>query len=325
MANAKFSDDGYKFPDEIDDKQVDIEFDGDELDVEVVDDTPEEDRGVEPLTPEIKSELEEADEAAEYSKNVKTKFKQYKKAWHDERRAKEAALREQQEALAMAQKILDDNKRLKTLLHSGEKELINTYQTSAELELEKAKRNYKEAYDTGDSDKLLIAQEEMLAASFKVDKAKNFKPTVQMDENDVQIQHPVQKPVQMEPKLAEWLSENEWYADPERTYLKEYAKKVHNKLASQFGDGYVGTDAYYRTITKEVKTKFADEFGDTEVQNDEDDKSTQRTQKPSTVVASAKRSTSTKKVLLTKSAQAIARKLGLTNEQYAAAQSKLEA
>ena len=320
---AKFDDDGYKFPDEIDNKEVDIDFDGEELDVEIVDDTPEEDRGVEPLTPEIKSELEEADEAAEYSKNVKTKFKQYKKAWHDERRAKEAALREQQEALAMAQKILDDNKRLKNIIQSGEKELISTYQSSAELELEKAKRNYKEAYDSGDSDKLLAAQEEMLNASFKVDKAKNFKPSVQNEENDVQIHYPVQKPTQMEPKLAEWLSENEWYADPERTYLKEYAKKVHTKLATQFGEHFVGTDAYYKTISKEVKTKFADEFGDTEVQNDEDDKP-QRTQKPSTVVASAKRSTSTKKVLLSKSAQAIAKKLGLTNEQYAAAQSKLE-
>ena len=322
---AKFNEDEFQFPDEIDDKKVELEFDGEELDVEVVDDTPEEDRNIEPLTKEVTEELEEADESAEYSKNVKTKFKQYKKAWHDERRAKEAALREQQEALAMAQKILDDNKRLKTMLQSGEKELITTYQTSAELELEKAKRNYKEAYDTGDSDKLLIAQEEMMAASFKVDKAKNFKPTVQIDENDVQIQYPVQKPVQMEPKLAEWLSENEWYADPDRSYMKEYAKRVHNKLAERFGETYIGTDAYYKSITKEVKSKFSDEFGEPEVQNDEEDKTTQRTHKPSTVVASAKRSTSTKKVLLTKSAQAIAKKLGLTNEQYAAAQSKLEA
>jgi hypothetical protein len=223
----------------------------------------------------------------------------------------------------MAQRILDDNKRLKTMLQSGEKELITTYQTSADLELQKARRSYKEAYDSGDSDRLLEAQEEMLAASFKVDKAKSFKPTVQMDENDVQIQYPVQKPVQMEPKLAEWLSDNDWYADGDRTYLKEYAKKVHSKLADKFGDGYVGTDAYYKSITKEVKSRFPDEFDETELQNDDGDKP-HRTQKPSTVVASAKRSTGTKKVLLTKSAQAIAKKLGLSNEQYAAAQSKLE-
>ena len=223
----------------------------------------------------------------------------------------------------MAQRILDDNKRLKSMLQSGEKELITTYQTSADLELQKARRNYKEAYDSGDSDRLLDAQEEMLNASFKVDKAKNFKPTVQIDENDVQIQYPVQKPIQMEPKLAEWLSDNEWYADNDRAYLKEYAKKVHGKLANQFGESYIGTDAYYKVISKEVKNRFPDEFEGIEIQNDDGDKP-QRTSKLSTVVASAKRSTSTKKVLLTKSAQAIAKKLGLSNEQYAAAQSKLE-
>ena len=322
MANPR-NEDEYKFPDEIDNKEVDIEFDGDELDVEIVDDTPEDDRNIAPLTEEITSELEDADESADYSKNVKTKFKQYKKAWHDERRAKESALREQQEALGMAQRILDDNKRLKTMLQSGEKELITTYQTSADLELQKARRNYKEAYDSGDSDILLEAQEEMLSASFKVDKAKNFKPTVQIDENDVQIHYPVQKPVQMEPKLAEWLSDNEWYADNDRAYLKEYAKKVHGKLANQFGESYIGTDAYYKVISKEVKNRFPDEFEGTEIQNDDGDKP-QRTTKPSTVVASARRSAGTKKVLLTKSAQAIAKKLGLSNEQYAAAQSKLE-
>jgi len=320
---AKFDNEGYKFPDELDNKNVEIEFDGDEIDVELVDDTPTEDRNTTPLTPEITEELEEADESAEYSKNVKTKFKQYKKAWHDERRAKEAALREQQEALGMAQRILDDNKRLKGMLQSGEKELITTYQTSADLELQKARRNYKEAYDSGDSDRLLEAQEEMLNASFKVDKAKSFKPTVQIDENDVQIRYPAQQAAPMEPKLAEWLTENEWYADKERTYLKEYAKKIHGKLASQFGDSYVGTDAYYKNISKEVKSRFPDEFESNEEQNDDGDKP-QRTSKPSTVVASARRSTGTKKVLLTKSAQAIAKKLGLSNEQYAAALSKLE-
>ena len=194
---AKFDSEGYKFPDELDNKNVEIEFDGDEIDVELVDDTPTEDRNTTPLTPEITEELEEADESAEYSKNVKTKFKQYKKAWHDERRAKEAALREQQEALGMAQRILDDNKRLKGMLQSGEKELITTYQTSADLELQKARRNYKEAYDSGDSDRLLEAQEEMLNASFKVDKAKSFKPTVQIDENDVQIRYPAQQAAPM--------------------------------------------------------------------------------------------------------------------------------
>jgi hypothetical protein len=232
-------------------------------------------------------------------------------------------LREQQEALTMAQKILDENKRLKNILHSGEKELISTYQTSAELELDKAKRNYKEAYDTGDSDKLLAAQEEILTASFKYDKAKNFQPTVQIEENDVQIAHKQNPQPQMDSKTAEWLTENPWFVDPDKDYMSAFARRVHNNLASQYGQSYVGTDAYYKAINKEVQRKFPDEFDDNEPQNG--GARTQRTQKLSTVVAPAKRSTASKKVVLTRTQIALAKKFNLTPEQYARELTKLEA
>ena len=320
MANSKFKDE-FEFPDEVEaEDNIDIVME-DDVEIEIVDDTPDDDRNVAPLTPDVVEELETADEKAEYSKNVKTKFKQYKKAWHDERREKEAALREQNEALNMAQKILDENKRLKGMLESGEKELINTYQTSAELELEKAKRNYKEAYDSGDSDRLMEAQDEVLAASLKVDKAKNFKPTVHLPENDVQIRNTEQQAQKMDQKTAEWVSENSWFVDPEKDYMAAYARRVHNQIAKQYGQAYVGTDAYYKAINKEVQRKFPDEFDDTE-RNDEP--KTQRTQKLSTVVAPAKRSTASKKVVLTNTQVALAKKFGLSPEQYARELTKLE-
>lgn len=323
MAKPSYND-SFEFPDEIEDK-VEIEVEGDEIEIDISDDTPEDDRNVAPLTNDIVEELEEADESADYSKNVKTKFKQYKKAWHDERREKEAALREQQEALNMAQKILDENKRLKGMLETGEKELINTYQTSAELELDKAKRNYKEAYDSGDSDRMMEAQEEVFAASLKIDKAKNFKPTVHLEQNDVQIQNTqpqrAQQP-QMDAKTAEWITENPWFVDSKKKYMNTYARNVHEELAEKFGDSYVGTDAYYKAIDKEVKRRFPNEFDDVEVQNDEP--KTQRTSKLSTVVASAKRSTASKKVVLTKTQIGLAKKFGLSPEQYARELIKLE-
>ena len=114
-------DDDYKFPDELDQEKakgktddeldISIEGDDDEVKIEVKDDTPTEDRHIEPLSDDVKKELETVDESKDYSHNVKTKFKQYKKAWHDERRAKEAAYREQQEALQIAQNILEENKK----------------------------------------------------------------------------------------------------------------------------------------------------------------------------------------------------------------------
>jgi hypothetical protein len=320
----------FKFPDEIDDSnpaeddklEVTVESDDEEIKVEVVDDTPDEDKFVEPLSKDVKDELEKVDESKDYSHNVKTKFKQYKKAWHDERREKEAALREQQEALSVAQRILDENKRLKDMLQSGEKELISNYQTSAELEVDKAERNYKEAYDSGDSDRLLEAQKELMRAEMKLDKAKNFKPTVQNYENDVQTtQKQVAQQPQMDPKVSAWVTQNPWYTDPTKKSMANFARGVHEELADRYGKAFIGTDEYFTSITKEVRRRFPEEFK-SEQQNDEP--KTQRT-KPSTVVAPARRSTAPKQVVLTKSQVALAKKLGLTNEQYAREFTKLEA
>jgi hypothetical protein len=320
---AEFKDDEFKFPDEVENEPTTIELDaGDDVTIEIEDDTPPEDRNVEPLPDDMKQELESADEDEDYSQKVKKKFTQYKKAWHDERRAKEAAFREQQEALTMAQKMLDENKRLKEVLHSGEKELISTYQSSAEMELAQATRNYKDAYDSGESDKLAEAQQEMMRAQIKLDKAKNFKPTVQFAENDVQIQVKQPQAVQqMDSKVAEWVSRNPWYVDPEKKSMSKYAVFIHEELEDKFGKGFVGTDEYFKRIDQEVQRRFPDEFA-SEQTNDEP--KVQRT-KPSTVVAPARRSTGPRKIVLTKTQVALAKKFGLTPEQYAKEQLKLEA
>ena len=320
----------YKFPDEIengvDDKlDISLESDGEEdITIDIVDDTPKEDRNRKPLDADVKDQLENLDESEDYSKNVKEKFSQYKKAWHEERRAKEAALREQQEALRAAQAILDENKRLQSMLKSGEKELNSNYKSAAKAELEKAKQDYKDAYDSGDADRLLKAQESMVKAQIKLDKAKKFKNTVQNDQNNVKIpvqqyQAPVQTP--MDDKLAQWVSRNQWFVNPDKKRMKIYAEAYHEELQNKYGMSFVGTDEYYKRIDNEMKTRFPDELWEA-IKNDEE--KPQRTSKLSTVVAPAKRSTASKKIVLTKSAQAIAKKLGITPEQYAREFVKLE-
>ena len=321
---ATFKGEEYKFPDEIESEEkleVTIQEDDDDIKVEIVDDTPKEDRHIDPLPEAIKEDLEKADESADYSKNVKQKFTQYKKAWHDERRAKEAALREQQEALTAAQRVLDENRRLKNLLQTGEKELISTYQSSAQMELDKAERAYREAYDSGDSDKVLAAQREMIRAEMKLDKTKNFRPTVQTDENEVQTTPQQQVSQQMDPKVANWVSRNPWFVAQDKFAMRKYAEGVHEELAAKYGRAFVGTDEYFTSIDREVQRRFPEEFATS--RNDDGGKP-QRT-KPSTVVAPAKRSTAPKQVLMTKSQVALAKKLGLTNEQYAREFTKLEA
>jgi hypothetical protein len=320
---ATFKNDEFKFPDEIEvEDKLEITVEGDEeIEVEVVDDTPKEDRHVDPLPEAIKDDLERADESAEYSKNVKQKFTQYKKAWHDERRAKEAALREQHEALGATQRILDENRRLKEMLQTGEKELISNYQSSAQMELDKAERGYKEAYESGDSDLVLVAQREMMRAEMKLDKAKSFKPTVQSPVNDVQTTPQPQSSPQMDPKLSNWVSKNPWFVNREKLAMRKYAEGVHEELEMRYGKAYTGTDEYYGSIDKEVQRRFPEEFAASK--NDEGSKP-QRT-KPSTVVAPARRSTAPKQVQLSKTQVGLAKKLGLTLEQYAREFTKLEA
>jgi hypothetical protein len=322
-------DDDFKFPDEIDEKskgkpdddlEISYEEDDGDIKIEIEDDTPPEDRHVQPLTDEVKDDLEKADESKDYSHNVKTKFKQYKKAWHDERRAKESAYREQQEALQIAQNILEENKKLKGMLQKGETELIDNYKTSAELEVDKADRNYKEAYDSGDADKLLEAQKELMRAEMKLDKAKNFKPTVQIPENDVQTTQKQPAQQQMDPKVSAWVSENQWFVNPSKRGMRRYAEGVHEELAERYGQAFVGTDEYFKGIDKEVRKRFPEEFASE--QNVDDDKP-QRT-RPSTVVAPAKRSTAPKKITLSKTQVGVAKKLGISPEQYARELAKME-
>jgi len=322
MATSQY--DGYKFPHEAEDKEeqeVDVTVEGEDIKIEVVDDTPLEDRNVNPLPEAIKEELEKIDESEDYSNNVKTKFKQYKKAWHDERRQKEAAFREQTETLAVAQRMLDENNKLKNILHNGERELIGSYQNAAEMEVDKAKRSYTIAYETGDSDKLLEAQQELFRAELKLDKAKNYQPTIQPPQNNVQMPQRQPQAVQMDPKVSTWVTKNQWYVDPSKKAMSNFARGIHEELEDRYGKAFVGTDEYFRSIDKEVQHRFPEEFGG---ETNNDGAKPQRT-KPSTVVASAKRSTAPKKVVLRASQVSLAKKFGLTNEQYAREYLKLEA
>ena len=314
--------DDYKFPDEVENK----EKDGDDFEVEIEDDTPEADRGKKPADPELVESLEN-DELEEYTRDVKTKIKQYKKVFHDERRAKEAAEREKQEAITVAQKLYNEVKQLKSRVNSTEEVAIDSFKTSAERELEMARKEYKEAYDSGDSDKLVDAQEKMTSARMKIEQAGNAfdnvknRKALQEEENEVQIPQNQYKPVQ-DPKAASWQERNSWFGqDDEMTSL---ALGLHEKLVKENGVAYATTDEYYKRIDNTMRKRFPENFEEADEETDAPSVKT-ATRKPSTVVAPAARSTASKKVRLTTSQQSIAKKLGLTPEQYARELLKMEA
>jgi len=308
---ADYEKDEFKFPDE-----VEMNSGGDvKIEIEIEDDTPEQDRGREPMPKEVVEELEQ-DELEEYSDKVKVRLKQMKKVWHDERRAKESAYREQQEAVEYARKVSEENKRLRAQYSAGEQEYVNTVQSAASMELEMAKKAYKEAYDSGDGDKLVDAQQAMQDANLRLHSAKNYRPTpLQQEDFAVQQQQEQQQPVSRPDNRAlSWQERNTWFGQDEE--MTAAALGLHEKLKRN--GVVVGSDDYYATLDKTMRRRFSENFEDSEPET-----RTSRT-KSGTVVASAARSTSPNKVRLKASQIQLAKKLGLTPEQYAREAIKLE-
>lgn len=289
----------FKFPHETEEVKENLE-------IEVEDDTPEEDRNKKPSEPEFVEQLEK-DELEEYSDEAKKKISQFKKVMHDERRAKEAAQREQQEAIELARKVLEENKFLKQKLSTGEEQLISTYKDSADKEVEMAKREYRDAYESGDTDRIIAANEKLTEAKIKAQQAQRFtKNTLQEQENEVQIPQQAQKVTQTDTKAEKWRESNTWFGQDEE--MTSLALGVHEKLVKENGMAYATTDEYYKRIDATMRKRFPEYFNE-EVEVE--------TKKPSVVVAPATRSTSSKKVKLKTSQINLAKKLGLTPEQYA--------
>lgn len=316
----------FKFPDEVDSEnnaneiKVELEDDNTEVAIEIVDDTPEQDRDRKPLPKEMVEELEK-DEAEEYSQRVKERMAQLKKVWHDERREKEAAAREREEAVKYAQRLMEENKRLKSTLTSGEKSYVEVAKQAVEHEMELATRTYREAYDLGDTDKIIEAQKRMNDAQYKLAQIQNYRPqyenALQEEQNRVNIQPESIQAPKLSEKDRSWQEKNDWFGTNRR--MTSFALGVHEDLVEE---GFrPGSDEYYRRVDNEVQKRFPEYFGATTTLDEE--QPAQRT-KPSTVVAPATRSTAPKKVQISKSAQTLAKKLGISPEQYAKELVKLE-
>jgi hypothetical protein len=314
----------YKFPDEQDKNLTEDTLD---IELEIEDDTPEKDKGKEPIPKEMVDKFDAADDEEELDEKAQAlRLKQYKKVYHDERRAKEAAFREQQEAITLAKKVMEENKRLREQYSAGEKTYIETVQSQADLQVQVAQRAYKEALESGDPDRIVAAQTELNDAGYKVQKAKDFRPsTLQAEENDVQIQQVEQQRPKIDQKTQSWLDQNPWYGT--KKAMSSYAVGIHEELLDEYGQAVVGTDQYFKRIDRTMRDKFPEYFDTLEDKaepNEEVQKPAPKA-KPSTVVAPATRSTASKQVKLKTSQQAIAKKLGLTPEQYARELMKLEA
>lgn len=312
---AEFEKPGFKFPDEGTEivAREGEEKDDVKIEIEIEDDRPEQDR-VDPLPENVKEELYD-DEMTDYSAKVKKKLLQMKKLAHDERREKDAAMREQQEALAFAQQVIEENKRLKSHLNENEKSILQSVSKNVEMEMEQAKRSYREAYESGDTEKMLEAQQKLTDVALRQEKVKNFKPTpLQIETPVVQTRQEAVTP-RADPSAVAWQQENGWFGQDK--LMTGMALALHEQLKDE---GVVlSSQEYYRRIDETMRQRFPEKF-ETDRQNQNEYSRT----RPSTNVAPATRSTAPKKIRLTQSQLAISKKLGLSPEQYAQALLKME-
>ena len=306
----------YKFPDEIGGEQtIDIKDNTPEIEIEVIDDTPIQDRGRVALSREVEDPTD--DEIETYSDKVKHRIKELTHARHDERRSKETVMREKQELERLAQHLIEENKSLKKSVNVGQEAFVHSSKEKAEADIAMARRQYKEAQEAFDTDAIIAAQEALTEAKWNLEKVKNYRVTpLQEERNEVQIQPRQAQTVQPDEKSLRWQAKNQWFGSNGFEEVTSFSLGLHQKLVNSGVDPR--SDEYYEQIDARVRSTFPEIFKGGEQKRSE-------ARRPSNVVAPASRSTTAGKVKLTTTQLGLAKKFGLTPQQYAMQVAKLEA
>jgi hypothetical protein len=322
---AEYKGEKYEFPDEKEAKGDAVEAASDDFEIEIEDDTPPEDRGRAPMAQPVDEVTDE--ELATYDEKVQKRIKKFTRGYHDERRAKEEAIREREAAEAFAKQVYEENKRLQEQLANGSQAYIEQSKTVAEATLSAAEERYRKAYESADADAMITAQKEIAKATYQMEQAQ----PVQVEEPKVTPPPPAQ--TQAEPRLTprtkDWLAENsDWFGKDEE--MTSAAMGLDRKLQREYGPDYIGTEDYFRTIDRTMRKRFPEHFGS----QDEDEApsktasrpvevDTTRRAKQTTVVAPATRSTPPNRIKLKGSEANIAKRLGVPLEEYAKQAAKL--
>jgi len=322
MATQKFED-TYEFPDEKAEKAAEEKFE-----VEIEDDTPEEDRGRKPMKEPVEEVTDE--ELATYDEKVQKRIKKFTRGYHDERRAKEQAFREREAAEDFAKQVFTENKRLHQQISTGSEAYIEQSRSAAQIELDAAKEKYKKAYEAADPDTIVAAQEAIARATLKIDRAEGMRP---IKNEEIEYQPPArqaEEPPRVSPRTQKWVDRNNdwWGIDDEMTMT---AMGIDRKLQKEYGADYVGTEEYFKTIDKTMRKRFPEHFESDQSYEEDDPPLKKRASEPeeeyedtprratriTSPVAPATRSTPPNRIRLKASEAATARRLGVPIEEYA--------
>ena len=294
--------------------QAEEQIEEEEIFVEEVDDRPQEDRVIPRDSKGADFDIPE-EEIAQYSENVQKRIKQLKYEFHEERREKEAALRQNEEAVKYAQQIMQERDGLRATIAKGNEALYSVTQQKLDTEMTAAEGRYRDAYEEGDTEKIVEAQRGMTDAAVEKKQFEQYKPQEdRVTEPDTPSEVPQGQPqVTVDPRAKEWLSKNRWFGNgPDKNVeMTGFAYGVHEELVRSGIDPTSKPDDYYAEVDRRIQDRFPEQFGGVE--------ETRGSPPPQPVVASARRSGGkSRKVQLTRSQVDLAKRLGLTKEQYAA-------
>ena len=298
----------------------------DDLEVTIIDDTPEEDRRpakAEDASPEVDDDVVDK-EIADYSKRAADRISKIKYEYHEERRAKEAAARESKEAVARLQTMMSENQRLQAMVEQGGEVLNKQAHNNALWAKQNAQAEFKKAYEEGDADAMTKAQEMIARATLAEQQSTNMAENVQAQvTKNMPVQKQAEQKQELDPEMKEWSSKNPWFMStvPEHQEMSSYALTIDQRLRNQGINPEEDSQKYYAEVDKNMRNEYPNFFG---VQVDQtaevvSEAGTTKRQ-PSTVVASATRDSGNKKpsqVRLTQTQVKLARQLGISPEQYA--------
>ena len=264
--------------------------------------------------PEVEAKTENSDaEIDKYSAGVQKRIDQLTKQYRDEERARQEAQGLQEEAVKYAEKVKEENEKLRKSLQDNEDVLLTQAKTRIEAQLEQAKAQYKTAYEAGDPDELLKAQSELTRLQNEEYRVANFKPPKREELEPVptetakqEAQPETAKPPQ---RALDWADKNPWFMKDKR--MTGFAYGVHEELLTKGVEP--NSEEYYNEIDAAMKEAFPNKF-----EVDAEESAPPQPQAGNVVAPPSRTSKKPRKVKLTPTAAALAKRLGLTAEQYAA-------
>jgi len=223
-----------------------------------------------------------------------------------------SAERDREEALNYAKQVQQESANLRTRMEALDTNYVAEYSTRVETQMGTAEQELARAIDIGDTNGVVEAQRKITSLAIENDRAKQVK--LQQDrvrEQAPQQQVPQQQAPQPQakrpdPQAEQWASRNSWFgSDEAMTYA---AFGLHKKLVEEEGFDPRGED-YYNELDRRMVDEFPHKL-----------KSNGGSRRPAQTVASVSRGSSGRsgrKVRLTPSQVAIAKKLGVPIEEYA--------